>query len=205
MTETGQSQEFRKSLSREISVRWAHSPIYSFSPFFCLLMLTSLTLVLNTVLHRWTSPLTLHCAVPQLQSPFTLLSTLVAPLYRTQWLTVARLLLSCCLLALYAAYSTSWTCSSQSLIYPSRILYLFLVRERYGLICCLFHILNLFQSVLDIRISNLISLSYTGTVWHTGRLDFRGFADCYTRHCCPLLHYNNNNINRIIITTIVGL
>ena len=39
-------------------------------------MLTALTLVSNTVLHRFTSPFPPHCAVPQLQSPLTAPSTL---------------------------------------------------------------------------------------------------------------------------------
>ena len=77
--ETGQSQEFQDSLSREYpglvhSVLRAQSPIYSFSQFCCLLVLTALTPVSNTVLHRCTPPLTPHYAVPQLQSPFTLQS-----------------------------------------------------------------------------------------------------------------------------------
>lgn len=34
------------------------------------------------------------------------------------------------------------------------------------------------------------SSSYTGSVWHTGSLDVRGFVGCHiTRRCCLLLHY----------------
>ena len=66
-----------------------------------LLMLTALTMVSNMVLHRFTNPLTPHNAVPQLQSLFTLMSTLTC-----SGMTVS---LSCCPLALYAACSMSWT------------------------------------------------------------------------------------------------
>jgi len=64
-------------------------------------MLTALTTALNAVVHRFTNPLAPHYAVPQLQSPFTLTSTLTR-----SGMTVS---LSCCLLALYAAYYMSRT------------------------------------------------------------------------------------------------
>jgi hypothetical protein len=66
-----------------------------------LLVLKALTSVSNMVPHRYTNPLAPHYAVPQLQSPFTLTTTLLHP-----GTTVS---LSCCPLALYAAYSMSRT------------------------------------------------------------------------------------------------
>lgn len=64
VTETGQSQEFKESLSREYSalvhaVLQTHGPIQSFSQFCCLLMLTAP--VSNTVLHTFASRLNLCC------------------------------------------------------------------------------------------------------------------------------------------------
>jgi uncharacterized membrane protein len=52
---------------------------FSFYHYF-LLILIALILVWDTVLHIYTYSLAPHCAFPQLQSPFTLMSTLVAPL-----------------------------------------------------------------------------------------------------------------------------
>jgi len=59
---TGQLQEFQESLSKGYpallhSVLQAHRHIYSFSHFCYVLMLTALTPVLKTVLHRCTLPL----------------------------------------------------------------------------------------------------------------------------------------------------
>jgi len=75
LNQPGKLQEFQESLSREYlalvsSALWAYIPVYSFSQFCYLLMFTALTLVPNTALHRFISPLPLHCTVPQLHFPF---------------------------------------------------------------------------------------------------------------------------------------
>jgi len=113
VTETGQSQEFQDSLSREYpglvhSALRAQSPIYSFSQFCCLLVLTALTPVSNTVLHRCTTPLTLNYAVPQSQ-PRSLCKVCKTnyPLRATRCLAVTRLSTSCYPLDLHNAYCTS--------------------------------------------------------------------------------------------------
>ena len=87
------------------SAHRAHIPTCTFSQFCCLLMFTGLKPVSNTVLHRHT-PLSPHYAVPQLQSTFALPSKL-AHRNATHWLAVTRLSISCCSLALYAAYCIS--------------------------------------------------------------------------------------------------
>ena len=112
--ETGQSQGFQDSLSREHpalvhSVLRAQSPICSFSPFCCLLVLTALTSVSNIALHRCT-PLAPHYADPQLQSTSALLS--LHKHSATQYvccLAVTRLSICCYPLNLHNAYCTSQT------------------------------------------------------------------------------------------------
>ena len=93
-------------------------------------MLTALTPVLNTVLHRFTS-LALLSAVLQLPPSLALLSTL-AFYCAAHWLTMTQLTVSCCPLALYAVYSQSWTFIT-ALGSLCRILYLILIRECSGI------------------------------------------------------------------------
>jgi hypothetical protein len=82
-------------------------PCLQFALFCCLLMFTALIPVSNTVLHRFTSTLTPHCAFPQLNPLHSLPSTLVTLLYATHWLAMTWLSISRCPLALHAAYSIS--------------------------------------------------------------------------------------------------
>ena len=82
--------------------------------FCCLLMLTALTLVSNTVLHRFTSPLPPHCAVPQLQSPFT------APSTQTRCGMTVHLLLSTGIIYRLLHFLNILLCSSQCWISLSR-------------------------------------------------------------------------------------
>jgi hypothetical protein len=99
---------------------------------------TALTLVLNSVLHRCTLPLTPHCAHIGIL-PFLTLSRL-ALCYITHWLALTRLYISCHALALYGAISISQTFYTVLVTagYPfSRICYLLLVWEGSGILAAL--------------------------------------------------------------------
>ena len=102
-------------------------------------MLTAMTPVLSTAVERVTSTLAPHYAVRQVNPIHSRSSNLVALLYATHWLAMTQLSISCCLLALCAAYRISRIFSSLpvSTGYPLLEVSVFLIWEGSDILAAL--------------------------------------------------------------------
>ena len=134
-------------------------------------MLTALTPVSNTVLHRLTYPPTPHYAVLQSQSSFAHVFIIPSLLHntKTHHYTTVHLLLCAGLYMLLIAFPKLSTLFYSLLYIPDCIS----------------------RNFYTVLVTALRWIFYLLVQEGSGRLDVRGFASCHTtRCCCPLSQYN---------------